>query len=122
MSKQQTNEYIHPIIYTVKTFDEPTFFYSSRNDNGHFGLSKLIWSNFRISSAGSLMDINGEFGMTQYSSAIIDEPNNLPNIKKAFDSKRFRDLMEACAVSDMSINRKVIATFRKDFYKQFLND
>jgi hypothetical protein len=122
MSKQQTNEYIYPIIYTVKTFDEPTFFYSSRNDNGHFGLSKLIWSNFRISSAGSLMDINGEFGMTQFSSAIIDEPNNLPNIKRAFDSKQFRDLMEACAVSDMSINRKVIATFRKDFYKQFLND
>ena len=25
-------------------------------------------------------------------------------------------------VSDKRFNRKVIATFRKDFYKQFLND
>ena len=52
--------------------------------------------------------------------AIIDDINVLPRIKEAFDSKNFRDLMEECEVSDMSINRKVIALFRKDFWKEFL--
>ena len=29
-------------------------------------------------------------------------------------------MMEASAVGDMSINRKVIALFRKDFWKEFI--
>jgi len=44
----------------------------------------------------------------------------LNDIKKAFDSKLFRDFMELCSVGDMSINRKVIGIFRKDFWKSFL--
>ena len=122
LNKEQVNNFIFPCIYTVKSGDVPTFYYSNINNKGHFNIPKLIWSNFRISSAGSLVDLNGQYGMTEFSSGLVDKPNNLPKIKKAFDTKRFRDLMEDCAVSDMSINRKVIGTFRKDFYKQFLND
>jgi hypothetical protein len=48
--------------------------------------------------------------------------NNIEEIKTAFDTFEFRKLMELCSVGNMSINHKVIATFRKDFYKQFLND
>jgi len=47
---------------------------------------------------------------------------NLENIKKAFDTKKFRKIMESCSVSDMSINRKVIGTFKKDFWKEFIQD
>jgi hypothetical protein len=35
-------------------------------------------------------------------------------------SDKFRKIMELSAVGDMSINRKVIATFRKDFWKEFI--
>ena len=117
----EDNEYQYPCIYTIKNGDIPTFKYSKINDKGHFGLSKLIWSNGRIKSVGSLIDSEGRYALTEFAHAIIDEPNNLPNIKKAFDNKKFRDLMEACAVSDMSINRKVIGTFRKDFWKEFVD-
>ena len=58
--------------------------------------------------------------MNQFSYGIIDEVDNLENIKKAFDSPKFRELMEACSVANMSIDRKVIATFRKDFWKEFI--
>jgi hypothetical protein len=122
MSRNKENTHIYPCIYTIKNKDIPTFYFSSNNQKGHFGISKLIWSNGRIISVGSYIDKNGNYGLTQFSSAIVDTETNLPNIKMAFDSKEFRSLMEDCAVSDMSINRKVIATFRKDFYKQFLND
>jgi superfamily II DNA or RNA helicase len=118
ISENDINKY--PCIYTVKNGDIPTFWYSDRNTNGHFGIPKLIWSNGRIISVGSLIDREGKYGLSQFSYAIVDEPENLENIKKAFDSKKFRNMMENCSVANMSINRKIISTFKKDFWKEFI--
>jgi len=120
LSKIQDNNFKYPCIYTVKSGDVLTMWYSNTKNNGHFGIPKLVWSNFRISSAGSFIDEDGVYGLTQFSYAIIDDKDNLSDIKRAFDTKQFRDLMEICSVGDMSINRKVIGTFKKDFYKNFL--
>lgn len=120
MSKEKTDVNIYPCVYTVKSGDVPTIWWSNRNDRGHFNIPKLIWSNFRICSAGSIADIEGKFALTEFSSGLVDSPDNLLNVKKAFDTKKFRDLMELCAVNEMSINRKVIATFRRDFWKEFI--
>lgn len=119
-SKTTLNKY--PCVYTVRNGDVPTFWYSPFNNKGHFGISKLIFSNGRISSVGSLIDYNGEYGLCQFSSGIVDTIENLPFIKKAFDSIEFRNLMESCSVSDMSINYKILSLFRKDFWKEFIND
>jgi hypothetical protein len=120
MSKVQTNGFKYPCIYTVKGGDILTLWYSNINTKGHFGIPKFVWSNFRISSAGSYVDKTGEYGLTQFSYAIIDNTNVLDRIKQAFDTKEFRNLMEACSIADMKINSKIIATFRKDFWKEFL--
>jgi predicted RNA methylase len=122
MSKTITDEYIYPIVYTVAKGDILKLIYSSYYTNKHFDKSKLIWSNGRITSVGSVIDIDGNYGLTQFAYAIVDEPISLPLIKKVFDSKIFRDLMEDCAVSDMSINRKIIGTFKKDFWRYFLDE
>lgn len=120
ISKEKNDIFKYPVVYTVPKGDTLNLMYSSVNDKGHFGLPKLIWSNGRIISVGSVIDKNGDFALTQFSYAIIDEPENLENIKKAFDSTEFRSIMELSAVGDMSINRKVIAKFRKDFWKEFI--
>lgn len=120
MSNSESSINRYPCIYTVRNGDIPTFWYSDRNTNGHFGIPKLIWSNGRIISVGSLIDKDGKYGLSQFSYAIVDDPENLGDIKKAFDSKKFRDLMENCSVANMSINRKIIATFKKDFWKEFI--
>lgn len=122
MSKIEDEVYKYPCVYTVKKGDGPTFRHSSVNTKGHFGSPKLIWSNGRITSVGSIIDENGSYGLTEFSYAIVDEPKNLPLIKKVFDSKIFRDLMEDCAVANMSINRKIIGTFKKEFWKYFLDE
>ena len=119
MSKEQTKNNPYPCVYTVMK-EEIKFWYSNTNKKGHFGISKLIWGNGRIKSVGSYADINGEYGLTQFAYAIVDTPQNIPFIKRAFDSKEFRDLMQNCTVSDMKISNKVIATFRKDFWKEFI--
>ena len=120
LSKERSDIFKFPCIYTIKSGDVLTLWWSNKDTNGHFRIPKMVWSNFRISSAGSFVDVNGDYGLTQFSYAIVDSVENLNQIKKAFDTKRFRNLMEVCSVGDMSINRKVIATFKKDFWKEFI--
>jgi hypothetical protein len=118
MSRIKNDEYKYPCVYTVNSKNEITYYYSSKQ-HGHYGIPKFIWSNGRISSIGSYVDINGDYGLTQFAYAIVDEPNNLYKIKEVFDSKEFRDLMELCAVGQLTVNYKVISIFKKDFWKEF---
>jgi hypothetical protein len=92
----------------------------SKYKEGHFGIPKLIWSNGRITSVGSFLDLKGEYGLTQFAYAIADEKENLPLIKKAFDSDKFRIIMQSCAVGQLLINYKIISLFRKDFWREFI--
>ena len=119
-SNIKNENFIYPCVYTVTSESVPTLFYSSSNEAGHFGIPKLIWSNGRISSIGSYIDNTGQFGLTQFAYAIADSIENLPLIKKAFDTPKFRKLMENCAVGQLTINYKVLSTFRKDFWKEFI--
>ena len=120
MGKEQTEVFKYPCVYMMPKDGKPKFWYSNINEKKHFGIPKVIWSNGRIISVGSFVDINGEYGLTQFAYAIVDDANVLNKIKQAFDTKEFRDLMEASAIADMKINCKIIATFRKDFWKEFL--
>lgn len=121
MSKEKNEKYKYPCVYIVNSKSEITFYYSSEKKE-HFGIPKLIWSNGRIKSIGSYIDDKGKFGLTSFAYAIVDKPENLDKIKKVFDSKEFRKLMEYCAVGQNSINHKVIASFRKHFWKDFLTE
>ena len=122
VSKVFGNGFIYPCVYTVNYLSQPTFHYSNTNQNGHFGIPKVIWSNGRISSVGSYVDGTGEFGLTQFSYAIADEVEKLPFIKRALDSTKFKRLMELCAVGQLTINHKIIATFKKDFWRHFIDE
>jgi hypothetical protein len=121
MSKTKTEEFKYPCVYTVNSKSEPSFFYSSKQ-HGQFDVPKLIWSNGRISSIGSYVDINGDYGLTQFAYAIVDKPENLQKIKEVFDTKDFRNLMELCAVGQLTVNYKVISIFKKDFWKTFIKN
>lgn len=121
MQRHTDETYKYPCVYTVNSLCELTYYYSSEK-KGHFDIPKFIWSNGRISSIGSYIDNSGKYGLTQFAYAIIDKPVNLNKIKKIFDDKQFRNLMELCAVGQLTINYKVISIFKKDFYKHFIND
>jgi hypothetical protein len=122
MSKEMGDGFIYPCVYTVNNLHQPKIWYSEINNKGHFGIPKIIWSNGRISSVGSFIDTNGEYGLMEYSYAIVDTLENLENIKRVFDSKKFKDFMELCAVGMLTINHKVVSTFKKDFWKEFVNE
>ena len=123
ISKQQDNIYQHPCAMNIGEANNITkTYWSNTNKKGHFGIPKVI---FGFLSAGIYIDADGEYGMTQTCSGIVDNPENLENIKKAMQSEAFREIMAACKVSGLAgyvYNYKVIALFRKDFYKDFIND
>ena len=120
MSKEKSDEYKYPCVYTINSKSEIKHRYSSKN-NGHIGIKKFMWSNGRIKSIGSVIDKEGTYGLTQFAYGIVDKKEeNLENIKKAFDSDKFRRLMEYCAVCQLTVNYKIIALFKKDFWKEFI--
>jgi len=120
MNKIQNDKFKYPCAYTIAKGDIVKSWYSKRNNNGHFNVPKVIWSNGRVISVGVIIDLNGDYGLTQFSYAIIDDVENLEYIKRAMDSKKFRKMMELCSVGVMGINKKVISTFKKDFWKEFI--
>jgi hypothetical protein len=122
VSKLKNDEYKYPCVYTINSKSELKLFYSNKNNGIGINKKKLIWSNGRIKSIGSFIDKDGIYGLTQFAYAIVDEEENLENIKKAFDSYNFRRLMEYCAVCQLTVNYKIIGLFKKDFWKEFINE
>jgi hypothetical protein len=93
--------------------------YSNTNQNGHFNIPKLICGS---ASSGSnfYVDIDGDFGITQFSFAIIDEPTNLELIKKCLKSSKFQKIIQSIPNFSQAINYKILSIFRKDFWKEFI--
>jgi hypothetical protein len=116
MGRAKTGVKQHPCIYTVNSKHQPTFFYSEHKKS-HFGVPKLIWSNG--AKPGSLIDADGEYGLTQFAYAIADSPNKLEMIKTVFDTPEFRRLMELCTFGQGHINYKVLRLFRKNAWDAF---
>jgi len=118
MSKEQTEEFKYPCVYTSLSTDVVNFWYSNTNSKGHFEIPKVIWSNGTASKP--IIDEKGEYGLTQFAYAIVDESKNLPYIQKAMLNPDFIKLMSFSQGIKHRYNSKVIATFRKDFWKEFL--
>lgn len=116
MSKEQTEEFKYPCAYTVGRIN-PNFWYSSIKKE-FFDTPKVIWGN---GLTDVIIDKTGKYGLTQFTYAIVDDVDNLENIQKALKSERFiKNIMGYTKGVGHIYNRKVIATFRKDFWKNFI--
>jgi len=118
MNKEQTEEFPYPCTQNVNVRDEIScFWYSNTNERGHF-VPKVIFSR---KCSGVYLDENGEYGMAEDCGGIIDSVENLPFIMKALKSEHFiKHIMGFRDALGDRYNKKIIATFRKDFWKEFL--
>lgn len=121
MSPVKSNKFKHPCVYVVNSKGEPQLWYSSKREQ-FFSKQKIVISNGRISSANYYIDENGEYGLTQFSFGIVDSIENLKKIYVAMRSKRFKYLMECCSMSLLQIDKDIMRTFRKDFWKEFVDE
>ena len=118
VTKNMNNDFKYPVVYSINKENKLSLCYSNTNENGHFGKSKFIFSN----GAGFYCDINGDYGLTQWSYCIYDEKDKLELIEQAFRSKKFIKIKEAIHLDSSSYNIKVMKMFKKDFYKDFIKD
>jgi hypothetical protein len=117
VNAEQTEEFKYPCVYTTLKDGSIKFKYSRDNTKGQFGIPKVIFSN---GTSMPIIDMDGEFGITEFSYAIVDEPKNLPFIQKAMLHPEFIKLMSFSQGVKHRYNHSVIATFRKDFWKEFI--
>lgn len=118
VSKTQDDKFKLPIVYTISSKNVFRYNYAT-HDIGMFGTPKLIWTNGSVKSVCSYIDYKGEYALSCYAYAIIDDIDNLNSIQKVFDSVKFRELMDCCAVGQRHISYRVIRGFRKNFWINF---
>ena len=117
MSNDKNEIFKYPCIYTVKKGGILNLKYSSEQ-KGQFGIPKVIFSNG--SGVSPVIDMAGEYAVTEFSYAIVDDVENLDKIKAALDNETFiKEIMGFIGLGD-KYNRKIISKLRKDFWKSFL--
>jgi len=118
MSKVQDATHRYPCVNSVNRANQPTFRWSSVNDLGMFGVPKVI---FGSGATGVIVDASGEYGLTEWSKAVIAPVEDLEGIKDALLSPQFSQINKALAVGQASINHKLLAYFKKDFWRELLS-
>lgn len=118
VSSEMNSDYKYKLVHSTPKRGT-RYMYSSRNDRGHFGISKVIFGDSGIYEV--IIDIEGTYGMTQHSMAIetssIEEARN---IKKALMSDKFSSFLESVMWSNFQIDWRIFSNLRKDFWKEFI--
>jgi hypothetical protein len=94
------------------------YMYSSRNDKGHFGIPKVIFGDSGIYDV--IIDMNGEYGMTQHSMAIkVESLEEAQNIKDVLISDEFTDFLKTVMWSNFQIDWRLFSNIKSNFWQEF---
>jgi hypothetical protein len=96
-------------------------FYSSFK-NHHFGVPKIIIPSGAYQSVGILIDTKGEYGLTQFAKAIVDDVDKLDKIAKSIKTSKFLEFYKSFIISLEELDKDVIKLFKKDFWKHFQDE
>jgi hypothetical protein len=119
MSKEKSNEFKYPCVYGM--YQDGTFscFYSNEK-SGHFTPKVILGIGRHLYP---LIDIKGEYGMTQNAFGIkVSSLKEAENIKKAIESNRFKEIIKATKWSNFQTDWRMFKYFRKDFWKEFIDE
>jgi hypothetical protein len=118
MSHIGNDEFKYPCIHSTPK-KGTRFMYSKINDNGHFGISKVIFGDSGIHNP--VNDIDGKYGMTEHCIGIeIKTQEEGDCISKAIQSKKFSKILSSCLFSSFAIDRTLFKEFKKDFWREFV--
>lgn len=113
--QEQDDSFKYPLVHST-TKSGNIFWHSSRNDNGHFGVSKVIFGDSGIYDV--IVDIEGDFGMTQHAMAIpVDNKEDAELLKEFLMSDNFKNILNACSWSNFQIDWRLFTFFRGGFWR-----
>lgn len=120
VSHEESDVFKYPLIHSTPK-SGVRYCYSSVNDKGMFGVSKVIFGDSGINEV--IIDMDGKYGMTEHSIAlIIDLENEGMAIQKCLLSIQFNNILKACSWSNYQIQWRIFTTFKSDFYKEFIDE
>jgi len=115
ISKVETKEFKYPVVHSTPK-DKPRFVWSNKNDNGHYGIKKIIFGDSGINNP--IIDMDGKYGMTQHSMAIIiDNLEEGQKLSKILCSITFNKIIKACLWSSFAIEWGMFKDLKKNFYE-----
>ena len=118
MSKTKTSENIYPVVHTM-TKRGLGIWYSNTNNNGHFGVPKVILNFNEI--LYPYLDSSGEYGMGQFSFGLpISCKKHGDDIIQALNSNRFREIIKSTKWAAYQTDRRMFEYFKDDFYNSFI--
>jgi uncharacterized FlaG/YvyC family protein len=114
-SEEETEEFKFPLVHSTPKGGN-RFCYSSRNDKGHFGISKVIFGDSGINDV--IIDIDGKFGMTQHAMALpVDSEEDARVAREFLMGPSFKNILDACSWSNFQIDWRLFNYFRKGFWR-----
>jgi hypothetical protein len=117
VSSTEDDNFQYPLIHSTPKKGVRKM-YSKKNDLGHFGVRKVIFGETGIHNA--IIDMKGEFGMTQQAMAIcVSNRKEAKAVKRALESAEFKNILQACSWSNFRIDWRMFKSFKKDWYKYF---
>jgi hypothetical protein len=124
MSKVENDNHMYPCVYSVLSNGDVNLMYSTTNQKGHFGISKIIFGNG--TNPTSFVDREGQYGLTQFAFGIVDSVENLDKIERAIKSEKFQKINKAtkyvATAGNPLVYPKIIGLFKKDFWKEFIDE
>lgn len=114
ISKTETKEFKYPVIHSTPK-DKPRLIWSNRNDNGFYGIKKIIFGDSGINNP--VIDLEGKYAMSQHAMAItIDSLEEGEKLSNFLCSSMFEKILKSCLWSSFAIEWGMFKDFKKDFY------
>tara|TARA_R110000851_G_scaffold97844_1_gene211802 strand:- start:318 stop:1562 length:1245 start_codon:yes stop_codon:yes gene_type:complete len=114
-SSSKSGDFVYPLLHST-TKKGNRFYYSSLNNKGHFGVSKVIFGTSGINDV--IIDIKGEYGMTEESMALpIRDYKDGLIAKEYLMSEKFKNILSACSWSNFRIDWRMFTYFKEGFWR-----
>jgi hypothetical protein len=120
ISKIETKEFKYPVVHSTPK-NGHRFIWSNRNDNGFYGIKKIIFGDSGIYNP--IIDIDGKYAMSEHAMAIIiDNIKEGEILSKVLCSSIFEKILKACLWSSFAIEWGMFKDLKKNFYELLENE
>ena len=118
MSEKKDDTFKYECIQSTNK-NGPKIKFSSRNDKGFFGISKVIFGFGGINDV--IVDIEGKYGMTQHAIGIeVADEEEAQELKKVLESDEFNNILQSCLFSQYIIDWCIFIDMKHYFWKEFI--
>lgn len=116
VSKEKTQEYRYPCVYSIDKKNEINTRWSSTNEKGHYDIIKFILSN----GEGFVKDTEGEYACTEWAYYIPCLIEDMNDIEECVKSRRFKNLVDAVKITSNKYNYRILGMMRERFWLDFI--